>query len=556
MPPEEFAESLNGLVRAQTNLKTGIEERVASTAFSLELRSDPNQRQVLDLLRQATDAMDEATLELTREDLEDALTPEIRALTNLLRADALNKEHQVARQQAGLGGGMSATEERMTELMDLALDISKDKYEARREASQAADRSEEIDEALRRVKDLARRQENLTQQNRPNEPNPEDKKRFVDRLKREQDELRSQVEELARSLDVSSSDDGQLRQGLDRTMRNMRQAERALRREDMEDALSRQQRALNELERLEQGLRRSSRGTLRQRAEDVAKVLEAMTAREEILARELDQVQSELAARGGRLRPDDVAPLEGERQVSLRNAEDVVDRADDLRKDAGDDNPALATTRRNFLQQAQRDRLLDRLLDSPEAIRNGWIDSAAEVERDILAALQNLKAFTDALSGAVPVTKEETLAETLEKLRDLDTELRRLEEQARRLRDASGDKRATQARMDSQIGRIGETLRRLQETPGQTQQAFGQLQSALSNADHAGMLLDETAADEFFNANVYAPLSRLEVALSRELQCIEMERRLYSGHRKDVPAQYREAVKKYFDTLSRAGRRK
>lgn len=556
MSPEELADSHNGLVRAQTNLKTGIEERVASTAFSLELRSDPVQRQVADLLRHAIEAMDEAILDLTRGDLEDALTPERRALTNLLRADALNKEHQVARQQAGRGGGMSATEERMTELMDLELDISKDKYETRREGSQAANQSDEIDDALRKVKDLARRQENLTEQNRPNETDLESNKRFVDRLKREQDELRSQVEDLARSLGENSSHDGRLREGLDRTMRNMRQAERALRRENMDEALSRQQQALNELERLEQGLQRSARGTLRQRAEDVASDLEEMAAREKNLARELDRVQEELAARGGRLRTDDVIPLEEERQRVLQDAEDVIDRADDLRKDASASNPELATTLRNLLQQAQRDRLLDRLLDSREAIRNGWIDSAVEVERDILAALQNLTTKTDGLSSAVPVTKEETLAETLEELHDLEAELRRLEEQARRVRDASGDGRATRARMENQIERIGETLRRLQDTPEQTQQqSLGQLQSALSNASHTGVLLDEESADEFFNEYMYAPLSRLEVALSRELQDIELERKLYGGRHKDVPAQYREPVEKYFESLSRAGRR-
>ena len=76
--------------------------------------------------------MKEAVVELEKPALEEALTPERRALNFLLKADALNRDRNVTRnesQAGGGGGGGGNMEDRMTELMDLELDISRDKYE-------------------------------------------------------------------------------------------------------------------------------------------------------------------------------------------------------------------------------------------------------------------------------------------------------------------------------------------------------------------------------------------------------------------------------------------
>src|SRR5690606_20906113 len=111
------------LVQAQATLKSEIEQRINSTAFSLELRANEEQQKVVENLRLATAEMGKAVAELGDDDLRAALTPERKALTFLQRADAQNQENQVAMSR-GQGGGGAGTEERMTELMDLELDIS------------------------------------------------------------------------------------------------------------------------------------------------------------------------------------------------------------------------------------------------------------------------------------------------------------------------------------------------------------------------------------------------------------------------------------------------
>ncbi len=550
MDAAEFAESVTGLSQAQANLKANIEERINSTAFSLELRGDSEQQQVVEHLRKATEAMAEAVRYLHDQELKQALTPERRALNHLLRADALNKENQVARQQGGRGGGMSATEERMTELMDLELDISKDKYEVQQQRSEDA-RGEALNETLQKVKELAQRQQSLADRNQPDQLAGEDRKRFVDRLKRDQDDLRNQVESLSRDIQQSGGMQGRL----DQTMRNMQEAERALREGDMTEALRRQQQALNELDRLRQDLQRAMRGSLRERVESLAEDLESLQQREQSLGRSIDEAREQ-----GRLQNETLDPMEAEREELIHATEEALDRAEGMQQEARAEDAELATTLRNLIQQAERDRLLDRMLDSRQAIRNGWMDSAARIEEDILASLERLEGERRALESSLPVTEEETLARTLDDLRNLEAELQQLEAQASRMRGAQEDRqgRAAQARMQSQMERIRATLGRLQEESGGQggmQQALAGIQRALTRADHTGVLLDEESAKSFFDGRIYDPLSQLEVTLARQLDAMELEKKLYGSRKGDVPPEYRDMVEKYYERLSKSQRR-
>ncbi|HMB91598.1 MAG TPA: DUF4175 family protein, partial [Rhodothermales bacterium] len=293
MEEDEVEESLKGLVQAQQNLKASIEERINSTAFSRELQGNETNRQIVEHLREATQEMDKAVVDLTADRLKEALTPERRALTALLRADALNKEQQVAMNQGGQGGQGGATEERMTELMDLELDISKDKYETQQQAGQQGQQNRQMDEALERIRDLARRQQNLANQNRQQDNlQGEDKKRHIEKLKRDQDELRRETERLANNMQQQSRQQGQemsreAQERLDRVAENMREAEQALRRGDEQQARAQQQQALSELQRLQRELQMASNNTSREQVEDLAEQFDQVREQEQQLARDL-----------------------------------------------------------------------------------------------------------------------------------------------------------------------------------------------------------------------------------------------------------------------------
>ena len=281
---EDYSGALEALTGAQANLKRSIEERIQSTAFSLELRGNELQQQTVRYLQEATESMGEALREMERNQLQDALPAQRRALTALLRADAQNKENQVAQQQRGqTGSGMSATEERMSELMDLELDISKDKYEVQQ---QRAQQTQELDDAARQVKDLARRQQDLNNLQRPDNLQGEERRRFVDRLRRDQEEVRQQLEQIARGSQRDA--EGRMASAL----RNMREADRALNRGNMDEALERQQQALRDLQELQPSLERATRSSRREQLQALTQDLRDIADRERKLAQDLETTAS------------------------------------------------------------------------------------------------------------------------------------------------------------------------------------------------------------------------------------------------------------------------
>ena len=538
----EFDAALEALVHAQQSLRDNISSRIESTALSLELRADETQRKLVGFLQEAVSEMETAVKDLADGQLQRALTPERRALSNLLRADALNTERQVAQQQQrGTGGGMSATEERMTELMDLELDISRDKYEVQQPGS-PAQQGQELDEAMQRVKDLARRQQDLVNNTRPDQLQGEDRKRFVDRLKRDQEDLRQQVSELTESLQQSGTEAMQRR--LDRAARNMEEAQRALRREDMSEAMGRQQQALDQLRQLEQDMRLATRGSLRQRVEGLDEDLADLAERERELATGIRQ-----SVEDGRRRTD---ALEAERAQIQDDLERILREARDLERQAQYQDQELATALRNLQQQAMRGRLSDHMRDSRDALRNGWTETADRIEDEILEGLRRLDEPREALAQGLPVTEEEELARNLNDLQSLRSELERLEAQSQRGSQADG--RALEARLSRQLSRSREMVEQLrQENPGNQamQRALAGVQNALTRADHTGVLLDEESAKQFFDERFLDPLSELELELWQRLGQLQLARQLYGGRRDEVPPEYRTMVEKYFESLSR-----
>ena len=91
-------------------------------------------------LREAVREMEGAPPPLRKQAGKDALPPEQRALQQLLAADAIMREMQVAfGNQSGGGGGGERESREMTDLFDLELDKMKNQYETlQREQRQQA----------------------------------------------------------------------------------------------------------------------------------------------------------------------------------------------------------------------------------------------------------------------------------------------------------------------------------------------------------------------------------------------------------------------------------
>lgn len=212
-------EDIRSVSAAEGELKTRVEQ--ASSSFRQSTMRDPRARpsgrgqapapppvragQTLveeDDMILAANAMSQAVTSLDALKTKDAVAPELEALNHLLKAQADVKQRQIQQQQAGGRGGGNRNIEDMSSLFDKELARHQQtNYETPKSAVQEDEKASAID----KIKDLARRQDELLQRQQDfarnrDQMNAEELKRQLESLTREQNELRQRAEELAQQL--------------------------------------------------------------------------------------------------------------------------------------------------------------------------------------------------------------------------------------------------------------------------------------------------------------------------------------------------------------------
>ncbi len=155
----------------------------------------------------ASKAMGPAADKLKAQAWKDALSPEQVALQHLLRAEALRRQIQVAFGNKGGGGGGQGRD--LDNLFDLELDTEKNQYETGQQQSSQEQKQKEIDEALQKLEQLARRQQELADQQKKDPKASFDQRWQQEMLRREAEELRKQMEKLQRGSQSQQPQQGQ-----------------------------------------------------------------------------------------------------------------------------------------------------------------------------------------------------------------------------------------------------------------------------------------------------------------------------------------------------------
>jgi hypothetical protein len=269
--------------RSEADLKARAEETASSLRESM--MRDPRRRlqgrgedtpavgktmPEEDAMSTAVEAMGRAVTSLDALKTSAALPPEMQALNALLEAQALVKQRQVSRQQSSQGGpGNNNRNYDISALFDRELQrLQETKYETR----PPVERTTENNEALEKIADLARRQDEMLRRQQDlarQRPDDAEMARQLEKLTREQSELRQQAEELARRLSKlesaqqnksgpptgSSAGNEQTARQLQDISNDMRSATSDLRRRESTQAGGGAARALEKLRALEQKLR-------------------------------------------------------------------------------------------------------------------------------------------------------------------------------------------------------------------------------------------------------------------------------------------------------------
>jgi hypothetical protein len=147
----------------------------------------------------AATAMRPAAQKLDSQQWSAAVFDEQKALQHLLRAEATFRQIEVAFGSRGGGSGsVNSAGRDLASLFDLELDTQKNQYESAQAPSSPSQRATQVDEALKKLDELARRQTELAAQRGDAQQTAEERWQ-QEMLRRKADEIQQQLEQLARN---------------------------------------------------------------------------------------------------------------------------------------------------------------------------------------------------------------------------------------------------------------------------------------------------------------------------------------------------------------------
>ena len=511
----------------------------------------------------------------------DALPHEMEALNELLRVEAEVRRRQVARQ----GGGDSPSNRSQRDLSALFDRELQRQQQTNYETRTSADERDEEKESdvLRRVRELANRQDALSEAHRQfarqrRDLSPEERKRQLERLVREQRELGEEAEALGRQLAARHEGDSRrsaipggerLRDAMD----EMRRALTGLLQEDLAHATARGDRAAEQLRDLE----RSLRGML---PSERRRALGEM----QLEAWQLAEAERRMASEAQHLTPDRAGSDLGRRLAGQR--ERLADRVDQLHEGLRALAETAESAEREPLDGAVRElrdeKLAQRLRAVAGALRSDAENAAgpegreaessrasqegepegvdprqlAEADQEIAKVLDRVaNRLGAALDGRARETTE--IAEGLSRARELRerlTEIERSLDAASRENDRGEDTAVARLRDEymGELRRAGELLEELRrEYPaldGTLNSVGGALQARSAPGTEA--FKQDFAAWEVLKRDVELALEQYEASRSRELSEGEARDRLNVGGSTEVPAEYRTLVEEYYRLLA------
>ncbi|MCP3914720.1 MAG: hypothetical protein GY711_04070 [bacterium] len=479
--PRQVAELQRDVSHATWNVIRRIENGESDTADDLAVvrESQESAREQLDqlgenplaqsdatqsgLLERISTHMDGALEDLERgaqtqtaEPLHEALTHEQAANQALL--EFAENEFEVARaneqqnsQQSGRAGQQGGPSQ--DQLQQLELENTPNRYETQRtagERSSLAESASETRAALDRLKELARRQEDLNERLRElqaellaadTEQEREEIERRLKRLQEAEEEILRDTDELQQQME-SATEPSRLadeRQQLERARDTVQRTSEALEEGRVDQALAEGSRAEREMRELEQELRDATGQQFDERMREMQREARRMEREQERIAQEL----RELNDQGSRPAPS-LREREGREELTQAfeeqedRLEQLLDDVEETVQDAETTEPLLAEELFDTLNDARDARADEALETARDMLERGFPREAREAERGASEGVAELREGIERAAESVLGSGVEALTRAQEELERLSEELES------ELADARGETSAPQ----------------------------------------------------------------------------------------------------------------
>jgi hypothetical protein len=485
-------------------------------------------------------AMGRAVDELQGQKTSGALPHEMAALNALLQAQAAIREKQITQGQSTGGNpfGNRQTQD-LSSLFDRELKRQQKSSYENKPGIEKTDETPRNENALDKIRDLARRQEELNQKQRDLAKRglpPDEARRQLETLTREQEVLRKQLDEVSRS---PSSD-------MQTASQQMREAAADGQNSDAAGAAEKGREAAGALRRVEAQMEQGQPDARKRALGDLQLESQQVAQEEQRIAREADRLDRE----GGGI---------GDARRRLASDKDrLADRVDALQR-AAERQPGTAAA----AQELASEQIGGRIRSTADRLRDGAArGTAGPAERQIAGVLDRVaRTIGSADAGGTngdARTASADLAGDLDALRDARDRVARLEQQMRdaQERGAEGAEGAQvvqlQRQLNEELARTRELLGRQQRT---THDASGNWSTPeehewSGSAPGTEAFKQDYAAWQSLATGVSQALDRAESAAAARLSAALARDRLRAGGSERVPDAYRRQVSRYFESIA------
>jgi DNA repair exonuclease SbcCD ATPase subunit len=528
---------------------------------------------------EAVEAMEKAVVELQGQRLQEAQVPERQALQKLLHAEARVKERQMQRSQGG-GGGRGSSLDELSRLFDEEMDKLKSKYETLRQSPSQNSR-EQMDDALEKVKELARRQQQFNQQMRDlaqSRRSAEERKRQIEELRRQQEEIRREAQELTRqmqqNMQQNSNAPREAQEQLRRATNEMNNASNNLRRSNTDMAAARGRRALDRLRRLEESLQRNQKESLREQMQEIDQRFQELNKNQKELSQNLQQMSEDDKEVADELK--DAAREQERLQQEYRETAELIKQMSERTRESRNQ---LARDMNDMKNEVEKADIEKKMATARKLMEKNQLGSAIRAEENIDRSLEKLSDKLVQLQTKLADSKEEKLELALNETRKLRENLESLQRQMQQNEQSDGEATSERRASDRTQAGPGETGRLPSESD--TQRMNEELAKSLHDLDRIreAVKIDTSLSRQMQNISddwhgvvrnyagagardrfqliedmVIDPLRSLEAELSQTVEFAKNKEKLFLAREERIPQEYEDLVEKYYEALSRTDR--
>jgi FtsH-binding integral membrane protein len=354
----------------------------------------------------------------TTNELTTALAAEQSAYQELLKLR--EREHQIARSRSNSSRASANSSQFQQQLQQLELTQREDRYETRRMAQppQQTERQEDL-QALNRLRDLARRQNEMTDRLREaeaalrqakNDQERQEALRQLKRLRDEQMEALRDTDDLQQRMESPQNRQrmGQARKQLDDSREQIRQSTEALEEGMLSRAITSTARAGRQLEQMRDEFQRRTSNQFSDAMRDMRDQARELDRQQNEIA---EQMRQQIEARQKSLAGDDKSKELAERVEKQRQAvEELVDRMKTTSEQAEVPEPLLSRKLYDTLRETGTENLDRALQATGELLKRDFLPQAQEIERRAGEGI-------DGLRKGVEEAAENVLGDEAESLR-------------------------------------------------------------------------------------------------------------------------------------------